>query len=102
MSPQRTSGSRSCPRFTTSKSPGQGRIGGNKLAKLPERIKVSAILRALEEDFTLALAGEWAQAFHHKPDKSCPTVAFWTKMEKMFCEALEEAPRRPPLKVPSF
>ncbi|MEM1668711.1 MAG: Rrf2 family transcriptional regulator [Thermofilaceae archaeon] len=68
----------------------RGRRGGYKLAQPPERIKVAAVLRALEEDLVLALAGERARALY-EPDKRCPTAAFWTRMERKFWEDLEEA-----------
>jgi Rrf2 family protein len=69
----------------------KGRIGGYKLAKKPEEIKLGAVIRALEpEGLALAygqLRGRGAGV--HPVDKGCPTWPFWHGLETRFLEELE-------------
>ncbi len=71
----------------------KGRIGGYKLALSPEKIKVGAVVRALEpEALELAygqLRGRGAGV--HPVDKSCPTWTFWNSLEARFLEHLTNA-----------
>ncbi|MCX7844937.1 MAG: Rrf2 family transcriptional regulator [Candidatus Bipolaricaulota bacterium] len=67
----------------------RGRQGGYKLAKPPEKIKIATVLRALDEDLALALAGEGRRRL--TPAEEGPTAAFWKRLEEKFWELLEEA-----------
>ncbi|MEM1642737.1 MAG: hypothetical protein QXI85_08130 [Desulfurococcaceae archaeon] len=60
-----------------------GLARGCKLFNPRDTSKLDAVLRALEEDLVLALAGERARTLY-EPDKRCPTAAFWARMEKKF------------------
>ncbi|MEN3010609.1 MAG: Rrf2 family transcriptional regulator [Candidatus Bipolaricaulaceae bacterium] len=68
----------------------RGRQGGYKLARPPEKIRIAAVLRALEEDLGLYLAGKRGRGLR-SPGKDDFTAPFWDRMEKKFWELLEEA-----------
>ncbi|WP_404987357.1 RrF2 family transcriptional regulator [Candidatus Hadarchaeum sp.] len=68
----------------------KGRVGGYKLAKPPKRIRLAVVVRALDENLFLALAGEGRRRGLSQPEKDCPTAPFWDRLERTFWEALEE------------
>jgi len=71
----------------------KGRIGGYKLARKPEAIKVGAVIRALEpEALELAYGQLRGRGAGLQPvDKDCPTWPFWNRLETRLLEELENA-----------
>ncbi len=70
----------------------KGRIGGYKLAKKPEEIKIAQVIRALEpEGLELGFAQLGGRAGAVSLPKSCPTWPFWNRLEEKFLRELEEA-----------
>ncbi|MCS7240602.1 MAG: Rrf2 family transcriptional regulator [Candidatus Bipolaricaulota bacterium] len=71
----------------------KGRIGGYKLARKPEEIKVGAVIRALEpEALELAYGQLKGRGAGVQPvEKSCPTWPLWNRLETRFREELEKA-----------
>jgi Rrf2 family protein len=69
----------------------KGRIGGYKLAKKPEEIKVGAVIRALEpEALELAYGQLRGRGAGVQPvDKNCPTWPFWNRLETQLLKELE-------------
>jgi len=69
----------------------KGRIGGYKLAKKPEEIKVGAVIRALEPGALELAYGQLRGrgAGVHPVDKSCPTWPFWNRLETQLLKDLE-------------
>lgn len=70
----------------------KGRIGGYKLARKPEEIKVGMVIRALEpEALELAYGQLRGRGAGVQPvDKSCPTWPFWNRLESKLLEELEK------------
>ncbi len=70
----------------------KGRIGGYKLARKPEEIKVGAVIRALEpEALELAYGQLRGRGAGVQPvEKGCPTWPFWNRLETRLLEELEK------------
>lgn len=71
----------------------KGRIGGYKLARSPEKIKVGAVIRAVEPGaLELAYGQLRGRGAGVQPvAKSGPTRAFWNSLEARFLEQVEKA-----------
>lgn len=64
----------------------KGRVGGFKLVKEPEAIKIADLAKILEKEPTLVLGRVGRDLF--PVDPSCPTYPFWEKLEEKFMEEI--------------
>lgn len=70
----------------------KGRIGGYKLAKRPEEIRIAQVIRALEpEGLELGYGRVAGRAGVVSLPQSCPTWPFWNRLEEKFLRELEAA-----------
>lgn len=70
----------------------KGRIGGYKLAKRPEDIRIAQVIRVLEpEGLELSYAQAGGRVGVLSLPKNCPTRPFWSKLEEKLLKTLEEA-----------
>ena len=71
----------------------KGRVGGYKLARRPEDIKVKAVVQTLEpEAMELVFGRVRGRGANLQPvNKSCPTWPFWERLESVFLAELERA-----------
>ncbi len=70
----------------------KGRIGGYKLAKKPEEIRIAQVILALEPGgLELSYGQVGSRAGMVSVAKTCPTRPFWSRLEEKFRQVLEEA-----------
>lgn len=67
----------------------KGRMGGFRLIKDPQAIKIADVARVLEREPVLALGGLRRDALRLEPD--CPTYPFWQALEEKFLGELAQA-----------
>ncbi len=66
----------------------KGRVGGFKLVKEPQDIKIADLAKILEKEPTLALGRAGRDLL--TPDPSCPTYAFWETLEEKFMQEMDK------------
>ncbi|MFN3346229.1 MAG: RrF2 family transcriptional regulator [Candidatus Bipolaricaulaceae bacterium] len=70
----------------------KGRIGGYKLAKKPEEIRIAQVIRVLEpEGLELSYAQVGGRVGVLGLPKGCPTRPFWNRLEEKLLKELEAA-----------
>ncbi|MBC7222131.1 Rrf2 family transcriptional regulator [Candidatus Bipolaricaulota bacterium] len=66
----------------------KGRVGGFKLVKEPQDIKIADLAKILEKEPALVLGRVGRDLL--SPDPSCPTYPFWESMEQKFMQEMDK------------
>lgn len=67
----------------------KGRMGGFRLVKEPQEIKIAEVAEVLEREPALALGGARRDLMAPQPD--CPAYPFWRSLEDKFLQELGQA-----------